>query len=71
MSTKKEQLKDKVVTLVKDFIKTEGGISQEDLQCLFGSTLYTHSEVATALSKTPLAFNDHISPLLREGRIGS
>lgn len=44
-------LKDKVVALVKDFIKTEGGIAQHDLQILFGvpgTTLW--SEIAIALS---------------------
>jgi len=52
MSTKKEQLKDKVVALVKEFLKTEGGLTQNDLQSLFGQ--WPHQEVATALADLPI-----------------
>jgi hypothetical protein len=34
--SKREILKDKVVDLVKEFIKTEGGLTQKDLSILFG-----------------------------------
>lgn len=53
MSTKKEQLKDKVVALVKDFIKTEGGLTQNDLKYLFGE--WPHQEVAAALAELPIS----------------
>jgi cyanate lyase len=36
MKSKREQLKDKVVALVKEFVKTEGGITFTDLESLFG-----------------------------------
>ena len=50
MITKKEQLKDKVVALVKDFVKTEDGITLQDLEALFGFS--PHQEVITALYQT-------------------
>jgi hypothetical protein len=50
MSTKKDQLKERVVALVKEFVKTEGGITLKDLEALFG--LYPHQEVITALYNT-------------------
>jgi hypothetical protein len=43
----REILKDKVVALVKDFIKTEGGITIADIQKLFGDS--PHCEIVTAL----------------------
>lgn len=47
----REVLKDKVVALVKNFMKTEGGITQFDLQILFGIPgTAIWSEIATALS---------------------
>lgn len=49
--SKKEILKDKVVSLVKEFVKTEGGISWQDLQILFGNPFSLYSEVATALAE--------------------
>lgn len=54
--TKRELLKDKVVSLVKDFIKTEGGIGPNDIQVLFGPPLL-HSEVATDLGKLPTRYD--------------
>ena len=51
---KKEQLKEKVVALVKDFIKIEGGISQNDLRILFGDPLSPYSQIATALGELPI-----------------
>lgn len=45
--SKKEILKDKVVALVKDFVKTEGGITIADIQKLFGDS--PHCEIVTAL----------------------
>jgi hypothetical protein len=47
MENKKEILKGKVVALVKDFIKTEGGIKLADIEALFGHN--PHYEVITAL----------------------
>lgn len=34
--SKREILKDKVIALVNEFVKTEGGITSVDLQMLFG-----------------------------------
>jgi hypothetical protein len=49
----REILKDKVVQLVKEFIKTEGGITPYDLEALFGSIspVSQFNEVANALAK--------------------
>jgi hypothetical protein len=33
---KKEQLKDKLIALIKEFVQTEGGITFTDLESLFG-----------------------------------
>lgn len=50
--SKKEMLKEKVVALVKEFVKTEGGITPYDLQKLFGSPGTTAwAEVADALGE--------------------
>jgi len=49
MSTKKDQLKDKVAALVVDFVKTEGGITQNDLWDLFG--FHRDHEVAASLAE--------------------
>jgi hypothetical protein len=46
---KREVLKNKVVALVKDFVKTEGGIKLEDFEELFG--MRGQHEVAAALGK--------------------
>jgi len=54
--SKRELLKDKVIDLVKEFIKTEGGISPNDIQFLFGMP-YVHGEVATALSDLPIRYD--------------
>ncbi len=48
--SKKQILQDKVVALVKDFIKVEGGITLSDLEALFG--LYPHQGIITALYNT-------------------
>jgi hypothetical protein len=52
-STKRDILKEKVVDLVKEFIKTEGGITGYDLQALFGP-ISLYNEVATALGEFPI-----------------
>lgn len=46
---KREILKDKVVSMVKNFVKTEGGINIKDLEELFG--MHGQHEVAVALGK--------------------
>ena len=51
---KKEILREKVVDLVKDFVKTEGGISQNDLRVLFGDPLHPYSQIAAALGELPI-----------------
>ena len=50
--SKKEILKDKVVALVKDFAKTEGGLTPADIKALFGYE--GHQEIATALCNSML-----------------
>lgn len=45
--SKKNILKDKVVLVVQDFVKTEGGITIMDIESLFGYN--GHQEIATAL----------------------
>jgi predicted transcriptional regulator len=47
--SKKEILKDKVVALVVEFVRTEGDITLEDIEDLFG--LRGPHEVAIALHK--------------------
>jgi len=54
--SKREILRDKVVDLVKQFIKTEGGINPNDIQLLFGPPL-VYSEIATALSALPIIYD--------------
>ena len=54
--SKREILKDRVVNLVKQFIKAEGGISPNDVQALFGPPLL-NSEVATALGQLPIRYD--------------
>ncbi len=53
---KRELLKDKVINLVKEFIKTEGGITPYDLEALFGSIspASQFNEVAIALAEMPI-----------------
>jgi hypothetical protein len=51
----RELLKDKVVSLVREFINTEGGITQYDLKILFGES--PQQEVATALVEIPIKFS--------------
>ena len=53
---KREILKDKVVALVRNFVETEGGITQIDLLVLFGAPASIYSEVATALAEFPVTF---------------
>jgi hypothetical protein len=54
---KRELLKDKVVDLVRTFIKTEGGITPYDLEALFGpiSPVCQVNEVANALAVKPIS----------------
>ena len=61
---KKEQLKEKVVNLVREFVKSEGGITQADLQVLFGDTSDPRKAkecmmfgVGAALRNMPISFN--------------
>jgi len=63
--SKREILKEKVVSLVKDFLKTEGGITQDDLQVLFGNPNdprkakeFMTSGVADALAEVPILFSE-------------
>jgi len=46
--SKKEILRDKVVKLAKEFISSEGGISQKDLESLFG--YWSNTEIAHTLA---------------------
>ncbi|MGO9175884.1 MAG: hypothetical protein ACLQED_07050 [Desulfobaccales bacterium] len=57
MESKKKQLKDKVVALVKEFLTNEGGITPYDLQILFGSYSLANNEneVATALARLSIS----------------
>lgn len=57
MSRKREQLKDKVIALVKEFIASEGEITLYDLEVLFGqhSLANNVNEVATALAYLPIS----------------
>ena len=59
VQSKKDILKDKVVALVKDFIKTEGGITSNDLRSLFGEYKIIGNEITAALDHLLLTFNDH------------
>ena len=52
--SKSELLKDKVVDLVKKFVENEGGISQIDLERLFGN--YNLSAVSSALAALPICW---------------
>jgi hypothetical protein len=56
--SKHELLRDKVVDLVKEFIKTEGGITAYDLEALFGSIspISGFNEVAATLAKDEIVF---------------
>jgi hypothetical protein len=57
MSTKREQLKGKVVALVKDFIKNEGGITHRDLIRIFGpSHPIEVDRIATILDQEKINF---------------
>lgn len=57
MENKREILKDKVVALVKDFIKTEGGITHRDLIRLFGpSHPIEVDRIATILDHEEITF---------------
>ena len=55
--SKREVLKEKVIALVKEFAKTEGGIEQGDLQSLFGIPYSPWAAVATALAKEKIIFS--------------
>jgi hypothetical protein len=55
MSNKKDQLKDKEVALVKEFVRTEGSITPADIEALFGYN--RHQEIATALAELPISFS--------------
>lgn len=52
--SKREILKGKVVALVKDFVTSEGGISQNDLWELFG--FHRDHEVAASLAQLHLFY---------------
>jgi len=53
---KREILKDKVVSLVKDHLTNEGGITSYDLNVLFGSPSrgIEQNEIATTLAQIPI-----------------
>ena len=53
--SKRELLKDKVVDLVKEFIKNEGKFSHADLIKLFGGPPF--SEVGAALAGLEMSFS--------------
>jgi hypothetical protein len=55
--SKREILKTQVVELVKEFIKTKGGITPYDLEALFGSMspVCQFNEVAAALGQMELS----------------
>jgi hypothetical protein len=53
---KRDILRDQVVDLVIDFVNKEGGLSQYDLQALFGEP-HSRSSVAAALHKVPINFS--------------
>ena len=58
MENKREILKQKVVNLVKDFIKKEGGISHRDLIRIFGpSNPIEIDRVATILDQEEIKFD--------------
>lgn len=52
MKKKRDILRDRVVDLVLEFVKTEGDISQSDLRILFGP-----GRVIAALDKIPVNFS--------------
>ena len=56
MIAKREQLKDKVISLVKDFLTKEGEITPYDLEVLFGphSLAQNVNVIATALAQLPI-----------------
>lgn len=56
LESKRELLKDKVVNLVKEFIKREGGITPNDIHSLFGVP-FVNGDVATALGELPLTYD--------------
>lgn len=53
--SKRELLRDKVVDLVKEFVKTEGGFTHADLIKLFGGPPF--SEVGAAIAKLNMSFS--------------
>ncbi len=53
--SKREILKDKVVELVINFVASEAGLSQGDLERLFGYR--TGSEIAAALAEISIIFS--------------
>ncbi|OGP71136.1 MAG: hypothetical protein A2Z73_06220 [Deltaproteobacteria bacterium RBG_13_60_28] len=55
-SVKRDILKEKVVDLVKEFVKTEGSIDFCDLFCLFGDPFRQDQTVAAALAELPIFF---------------
>lgn len=52
--SKREVLREKVVDLVKEFVKTENGITGADLDVLFGPPVY--SELAKSLRDLKVFF---------------
>ncbi|MBI4964107.1 MAG: hypothetical protein HY913_12580 [Desulfomonile tiedjei] len=53
--SKREVLRDKMVDLVKMFVKAEGDITQADIEALFGYK--SSSEMAAYLSSLPFLFS--------------
>jgi hypothetical protein len=52
--SKRELLRDKVVNLVKEFVKNEGDITQWDIEQLFGKS--GENIISPALVKLPISF---------------
>ncbi len=51
--SKKEVLENKVVALVKEFVKTEGGVNMKDIEEIFGLSRY--SPITAALMELPIS----------------
>ncbi|MGP0046941.1 MAG: hypothetical protein ACLPVJ_19310 [Syntrophobacteraceae bacterium] len=52
----KELLKNKVVALVMEYVRGEGGMTIRDLKDLFGGGSPIDNSVASALEKIPICF---------------
>lgn len=57
---KLESLRDRVVDLVKEFVNSEGPLTIEDLQYLFGDS--RHGIVARTLFRFPIKIEEKAAP---------